>query len=51
MNSATYGQGSGNIWLDEVYCSGSEFSIFNCTIPDLGMHDCDHNEDAGVICS
>ncbi|ESO89230.1 hypothetical protein LOTGIDRAFT_106465, partial [Lottia gigantea] len=49
VNKAHFGEGSGIIWLDNVACSGVEDSIDDCR-PYWGIHDCDHNEDAGVIC-
>ncbi|XP_062601527.1 deleted in malignant brain tumors 1 protein-like isoform X2 [Saccostrea cucullata] len=48
---AFYGQGNGKIWIDVVSCHGQENSIFQCSIPSLGEHDCSHSEDAGVLCS
>uniref|UniRef100_A0A3Q3F3B3 SRCR domain-containing protein n=1 Tax=Labrus bergylta TaxID=56723 RepID=A0A3Q3F3B3_9LABR len=48
--NATFGQGSGPIWLDDVGCSGNEISITECRHPGLGVHNCNHVEDASVIC-
>ena len=49
--SAYFGAGSGQIWLDNVGCSGSESSVENCQHGGWGVHDCSHSEDASVICS
>ena len=49
--SAHFGVGSGQIWLDNVNCSGSENSILKCRHNGVGRHICNHDEDASVICS
>ena len=42
--------GVGQIWLDNVDCAGYESSLFSCKHIGVGIHNCDHDEDAGVRC-
>ena len=50
--SAFFGQGTGPILLDNYFCSGSESSLFSCVRfgARVGIHNCDHSEDASVVC-
>lgn len=48
--NAKFGQGIGTIWLDEVRCSGTEHSIWDCSKNRWGIEDCGHGEDASVVC-
>lgn len=50
-SSAYFGEGDGDIWLDDVDCLGNETSLLHCTHARLGESNCGHAEDAGVICS
>ena len=47
---AHFGQGSGQIWLDHVACTGSEMSLDACGHAGWGVVNCGHHEDAGVTC-
>ena len=50
-NRIISGPGTGLIFLDNVECRGDETNLDDCTHRGVGIHNCDHSEDAGVICS
>ena len=46
-----YGGGTGRIWLDDLYCGTTQTNLFSCNKGrPTGSHNCNHDEDAGVIC-
>ena len=50
VRNAAFGQGTGQIWLDNVRCVGNERSISHCSHLGWGVHNCGHYKDAGVVC-
>ena len=48
--SAHFGQGSGQILLDELRCTGTEKSLLQCPHGGINSHDCRHTEDVSVTC-
>ncbi|XP_063177735.1 deleted in malignant brain tumors 1 protein-like [Chroicocephalus ridibundus] len=51
VGSARFGEGSAQIWLESVNCSGAEAALWDCPAGSWGQHGCGHKEDAGVVCS
>ena len=50
MNQS-FGTGVGPILLNDVTCNQSHSSLLQCVHPqDIGIHDCDRENVAGVIC-
>ncbi|KAM9272028.1 scavenger receptor cysteine-rich type 1 protein M130-like [Cariama cristata] len=49
--AAWFGQGSNTIWVDNMNSTGREETFSECLSRPWGTHNCDHGEDAGVVCS
>ena len=49
--NAEFGQGTGRIWRDNVGCRGTESMLSSCSANSWGFHNCDHSDDAGVVCT
>ena len=47
---AYFGVGEGEIWLENLNCKGDELSLHFCEHSGIGMHNCIHREDVGVVC-
>jgi deleted-in-malignant-brain-tumors protein 1 len=43
--------GTGQIWLDDIRCRGTETRLIDCPARPLAQNNCGHGEDAGVRCS
>uniref|UniRef100_A0A4W3H125 Soluble scavenger receptor cysteine-rich domain-containing protein SSC5D n=1 Tax=Callorhinchus milii TaxID=7868 RepID=A0A4W3H125_CALMI len=49
--NATFGQGTGRVWLSDVRCNGTEAALDQCPAKPYGNNNCHHSQDAGIICS
>lgn len=48
LRNAAFGQGYDPIHMDDLYCIGNETSLLDC--PHTTTHNCNHGEDAGLVC-
>ncbi|XP_008328858.1 scavenger receptor cysteine-rich type 1 protein M130-like, partial [Cynoglossus semilaevis] len=51
LSSAAFGEGRDPILLDDVECTESEDVLSQCPHKTITEHNCNHGEDASVICS
>ncbi|XP_019617913.1 PREDICTED: uncharacterized protein LOC109465208 [Branchiostoma belcheri] len=47
----SFGEGSGEIWLDDVFCTGTESNLGECQHNGWGKHNCRQDEAVGVVCA
>ncbi|XP_060566618.1 deleted in malignant brain tumors 1 protein-like [Ruditapes philippinarum] len=50
FGAAHFGRGTLSTLLDDVKCTGSETSVFQCPHYDWRDNDCSNNEDVGILC-
>ena len=50
LGDAFYGEGSGDIWLDDMQCVGNEKLLSQCESQVWGHINCGPNEDVGIRC-
>ncbi|KAK7910427.1 hypothetical protein WMY93_015111 [Mugilogobius chulae] len=48
--AASFGQGTGPIWMDGVACTGEETGIPQCAHRGFWSYACGHQKDVGVVC-
>ncbi|XP_033731920.1 scavenger receptor cysteine-rich domain-containing group B protein-like [Pecten maximus] len=49
-SNAYFGRGSEPTWMDDVRCDGSESRLQACRFSGWRIENCNHGEDAGVVC-
>ena len=50
LHRAPFGQGTGPIHLDNLFCNSTESRLINCQHNGISVHNCAHSEDAGLRC-
>lgn len=48
--ASLFGLASGPIFLENLDCKGTEAEILSCPHSTTGLHQCSHQQDAGVQC-
>ncbi|KAG5836598.1 hypothetical protein ANANG_G00230030, partial [Anguilla anguilla] len=49
--AAAFGQGEGQVWAEEIQCSGNESHIYFCPKAPSQNQSCSHGNDVGLVCS
>lgn len=48
---ASFGEGTGKIWLSTIQCVGNESAIADCEHDGWEIKNCSHSKDASVVCN
>jgi deleted-in-malignant-brain-tumors protein 1 len=51
LTQASFGEGTGRIWLTNVSCTGEERELIKCISSSGGVNSCTHAQDSAVRCS
>lgn len=51
FGGAVFGQGTGPIHLDRLFCAGDEERLTDCIHSPVSPQQCGHDQDVGVVCS
>eukprot|EP01084_Bolivina_argentea_P301425 520029_1 len=49
-NYSRFGDSYGQIWLDDIGCSGAEYNLASCSNLGWAVHNCAHSEDVHLRC-
>ena len=50
-HNAAFGEGTGPIFIDNIACTEGDVQFGECSVVGIrGFHECDHSQDAGVVC-
>lgn len=49
--NAAFGFETGQFWLDDINCNGTESKLSDCKAKPWGKHDCQIGEEASAVCS
>lgn len=50
MDGGRFGEGSGQVWIGDVDCTGREVEVSGCRHPGFGLLNCASGNAAGVQC-
>ncbi|XP_063411205.1 scavenger receptor cysteine-rich domain-containing group B protein-like [Mytilus trossulus] len=50
VESVDVDDGTGEVWLDDMNCTGIERELSDCPNKGWGMENCGHHEDIGIEC-